>query len=218
MISSIEIGFLSARSFMVSRKSSSLPLISSFIFLYINFFSSGVNVSMSSKTFWTLFAIRQRHLSLHINSIPQFDIRRSINLTRRNGSRWSPFRTRRNSSLPLTVVPRVLEPFFSSMLGTIPPDQSELCRLRLAKFKEHMRFEIAALIRPNPYQGGYFKPHVLLELSKAQPTQFRLVRRDCAEHRRKERFQDPGHNGERCLLYTSDAADEEDSVDLGGRR
>ena len=25
-------------------------------------------------------------------------------------------------------------------------------------------------------------------------------------------------NGQPCLLYTSDAADEEDSVDLGGRR
>src|SRR5664279_6131826 len=27
-----------------------------------------------------------------------------------------------------------------------------------------------------------------------------------------------GPNNEACLLYTSDAADEEDSVDLGGRR
>src|SRR5674536_56172 len=26
------------------------------------------------------------------------------------------------------------------------------------------------------------------------------------------------NNGESCLLYTSDAADEEDSVDIGGRR
>ena len=32
-------------------------------------------------------------------------------------------------------------------------------------------------------------------------------------HRRKHYIQ-----GKSCLLYTSDAADEEDSVDLGGRR
>src|SRR5665648_923394 len=29
---------------------------------------------------------------------------------------------------------------------------------------------------------------------------------------------EPVHHGMACLLYTSDAADEEDSVDLGGRR
>ena len=28
----------------------------------------------------------------------------------------------------------------------------------------------------------------------------------------------PGHRGSACLLYTSDAADERSSVDLGGRR
>src|SRR5664280_3881012 len=37
------------------------------------------------------------------------------------------------------------------------------------------------------------------------------------------RISEPSHRGKpnriwRCLLYTSDAADEEDSVDLGGRR
>ena len=35
------------------------------------------------------------------------------------------------------------------LLGTIPPGRSELCRLRLDKLKEHMWFEITALIKPN---------------------------------------------------------------------
>ena len=41
-----------------------------------------------------------------------------------------------------------------------------------------------------------------------------------AEELRVRRFRKPGERGacEVCLLYTSDAADERSSVDLGGRR
>ena len=37
-------------------------------------------------------------------------------------------------------------------------------------------------------------------------------------NRLKFKGSDQFYTGEVCLLYTSDAADEEDSVDLGGRR
>ena len=53
---------------------------------------------------------------------------------------------RHNPSRPVGIVSGS---YPHTMLGTIPPSRSELCRLRLAKLKEHMWFEIAALIRPN---------------------------------------------------------------------
>ena len=46
----------------------------------------------------------------------------------------------------------------------------------------------------------------------------RAARRDPQPRRAHERHGDPPARRTRCLLYTSDAADERSSVDLGGRR
>src|SRR5664280_3173446 len=56
---------------------------------------------------------------------------------------------------------------------------------------------------------------VRAELEAGEPISRANLRR-CV--RRCSGFSKPGHRGRSCLLYTSDAADEEDSVDLGGRR
>ena len=49
-----------------------------------------------------------------------------------------------------------------------------------------------------------------------------LLQRKFLKHNKKGKTQndiyDIFQKGRTCLLYTSDAADEEDSVDLGGRR
>src|SRR5664280_2940545 len=53
---------------------------------------------------------------------------------------------------------------------------------------------------------------------RAQTHPFENVGLKGEDVRRGEQLFHPGHRLRPCLLYTSDAADEEDSVDLGGRR
>src|SRR5665648_664878 len=70
-----------------------------------------------------------------------------------------------------------------------------------------------------PCVSMHFNTDVLICARCCVSGYFRLIRLPgCSQRRTAVRLYKRGSCVYTCLLYTSDAADEEDSVDLGGRR
>src|SRR5678815_1251824 len=131
-----------------------------------------------------------------------------------NGERKAPVRYRnaaveRGPVISLVTATGTINPVVSVQVGT---QVSGMIKSLHADFNSVVKAgDIVAIIDPEPFRARRDQAASNLEMAKAN------VGRAKNEQAQRQRELNRAQSLAACLLYTSDAADERSSVDLGGR-